>query len=77
MTEKEQIKKDLEDQLEEVKHRIQILDLTQDRLLKMRKIAQSGVGGGLTEEEVKKANKQIKDLQEQIRLLSAERTQLS
>lgn len=49
MTEKEDIKKTLEKQLEEVKQRIQILDLTEERLLEMRKIAQSRIDGELTD----------------------------
>ena len=52
MTEKEDIKKTLEKQLEEVKQRLQILDLTEERLLEMRKIAQSRIDGELTDEEI-------------------------
>ena len=59
MTEKEDIKKTLEKQLEEVKQRLQILDLTEERLLEMRKIAQSRIDGELTDEEIQQANSQL------------------
>ena len=59
MTEKEDIKRSLEKQLEEVKQRLQILDLTEERLLEMRKIAQSRIDGELTDEEIQQANSQL------------------
>ena len=77
MTEKDHLKRALQNQLEEVKQRLQILDLTEERLIEMRELAEKRVRGKLTAEEIQEANSRLKTLEQQIKLLSCERTLLS
>ncbi|SHI62303.1 hypothetical protein SAMN02745975_00267 [Geosporobacter subterraneus DSM 17957] len=77
MTYKDHIKKELEEQLERVKQRLQILDMIEEKLFQMRELAQRVVDEDLTDEEIQKINKQVKYLEEQVRLLDSESTQLS
>ena len=77
MTEQARVKKELEAQLEKVKHRLQILDMIEERLFQMRELAQKVVDEDLTEEELQKINQQVKYMEEQVRLLDSESTSLS
>jgi len=77
MLEKELIKKELEIQLEAVKQRQHILNLIEERLIKMRKLAGKIGEEDLTDKETYKINKDFKNLQQQIKLLNSENTQLS
>jgi hypothetical protein len=77
MTEQEQVKKQLQEQLEKVKQRLQILDLIEEKLFQMKELAQRVIDEDLTDEEIQEINKQVKNLGEQVKLLDSEATQLS
>lgn len=77
MRDKEYVKAELQERLGEVKQRLQILDLIQERLIKMQSLAQRGLKADLSSQEILEINQQLRVLQEEIRLLESERTQLS
>lgn len=77
MRDKEYVKAELQEQLGEVKQCLQILDLIQERLIKMQSLAQRGLKADLSSQEILEINQQLRVLQEEIRLLESERTQLS
>lgn len=68
--ETEELRKQLEEQLEYIKQRIQILDMLEERLHKMRGLAQTAVDNDLTPAEIEAVNYEIKILEDQINLLS-------
>ncbi|AKL93785.1 hypothetical protein CACET_c02690 [Clostridium aceticum] len=77
MTEKEQVKKQLQEELEKVKQRLQMLDMIEEKLFQMKELAQRVVDEDLTDEEIQEINKQVQTLGEQVKLLDSEATQLS
>ena len=77
MTGQEQVKKQLKEDLEKINMRLQTLDMIEDRLLKMKKLAQRVVDEDLTDKEIEEINKQVQDLGEQVKLLDSEPTKLS
>lgn len=77
MTDNDNIKKELEEQLEKVKKRLQILDMIDEKLLHMRKLAQRVVYEDLNNEEIHEINKKVQNLEEQVKLLDSESTRLS
>lgn len=77
MPEQEQVKKQLEEQLEKVRRRLQILDMIEEKLFQMKELAQRVIDEGLTDEEIQQFNKEVQNLGEQVKLLDSEATQLS
>jgi prefoldin subunit 5 len=77
MIDESDLSKQLEKELEEVKRRIQILNMIEERLFAMRELAQSVIDNDLHQVEIERINQQIKYLQEQVDLLNSETTQLS
>ncbi len=77
MTEQNQVKRQIEDQLKKVNFRLEILDMIEDKLLSMKKLAQRVVEEDLTEKEIGDINNQVQDLVEQVNLLDSEATELS
>ncbi len=77
MTEQELVKKQLEEQLEKVKQRLQMLDMIEEKLFQMKELAQRVIDEDLTDEEIQEINKQVQNLGEQVKLLDSEATQLS
>ncbi|WHH61512.1 hypothetical protein [Petroclostridium sp. X23] len=77
MKEQEHAKKELQEQLERVKQRLQILDMIEEKLLQMKGLAQWVANENVTDEEMQKIDKNVKDLEEQVRLLDSESTKLS
>ena len=77
MTEQNRARKKLIEQLKNVNFRLEILDMIEDKLLKMKRLAQRVVDEDLTEEEIGNINKQVQDLVEQVKLLDSEATELS
>lgn len=67
MTDKDQARKELEEHLERVKLRIQLLDMIEEKLLQMRELAQRVIDEDLTDEEIQKINNEVKDLEEQVK----------
>ena len=57
--------------------RLQILDMIENRLLKMRELAERVVGEDLREKEIHGINKQVQVLVAEVELLDSEPTELS
>lgn len=74
MTEQDQAKKQLREQLEKVNMRLQILDMIENKLLQMRELAQRVVEEDLTEKEIEEINKQVQELVAELELLDSEPT---
>ncbi len=70
-------KKELEDQLQEVKQRLEILDMIDGRLFEMKKLAQRVIDEELSEMEIEEINNQVKALGQEVILLDKDSTQLS
>lgn len=62
MTEQEQVKKQLEGQLEKVNHRLKVLDMIEEKLFRMKELSQKVIDEDLTEEEIQEINKEVQDL---------------
>ena len=77
MTKQDQAKKQLIDQLEKVKFRLEILDMIEEKLLKMKDLAQRVVDEDLSDKEISEINLEVKNLGDQVKLLDSEPTQLS
>ena len=77
MKEEDNTRKQIEEQLEMVNTRLQILDMIENKLLKMKKLAQRVVVEDLTEKEIKNINNQVQKLVKEVELLDRESTQLS
>lgn len=77
MTEKDQVRKQLQEQLDEVNKRLRVLDMMEEKLFQMKALAQKAIDENLADEETQEINKQVKDLEEQVRLLDSGPTQLS
>lgn len=77
MTEHDQARNQLIEQLKKVNFRLEILDMIEDKLLKMKILAQRVVDEDLTEGEIQEINKQVQELGQQVKLLDSEATELS
>ncbi len=77
MTGQEQARKQLEEDLEKVNARLQILDMIGEKLLEIKKLAQRVIDEDLNDKEIQEINKQVQGLEEQVKLLDCESTQLS
>ena len=77
MTEQDGAKKQLIEQLQKVNMRLQILDMIENKLLKMKELAQRVVEEDLTEKEIEDINKQVQELVTKVDLLDSEPTELS
>lgn len=77
MAEQDQVKKQLIEQLKKVNMRLQILDIIENKLLKMKNLAQRVVEEDLTEKEIEEINKQVQELVAEVDLLDSEPTKLS
>lgn len=77
MTEQGQVKKQLEDQLEKVKQRLQILDMIEEKLFQMKELAQRVIDEDLSDKEIEDINHEVQSLGQQVKLLDREATQLS
>lgn len=67
----------LEKALSQANDRLNRLDLIEERLLRMRALAQRVAREDLTDYEITIINKEVNDLKEQINLLDKETTSLS
>ena len=77
MTEQDQGRKKLIEQLGKVNMRLQILDMIENKLLKMRELAQRVVEEDLTEKEIQEINEKVQELVAEVELLDSEPTELS
>lgn len=72
MDEREELKEELEQELYWVKYRQKMLDIIDEKLLQMKKIAEKVKQGNLTKEELGTLNIKINDLVMQIKALDEE-----
>lgn len=76
-TDKEQVHKQLQEDLEKVNNRLHILDMIEERLLEMKKLFQKVAYEELMDKEIQEINKQVQNLEQQVKLLNSEATELS
>ena len=72
MNEKEELKKELEQELQLVQYRMKMLDIIEEKLLQMRQLAEKAKQGNLTPVEIEVLNFRLKDLEKQVRALDGE-----
>ena len=72
MDEREELKKELEAELQWVKYRIRMLDIIEEKLLQMRKMAEVAKEANLSVEKIEAINAEIHNLEEQVRGLDSE-----
>ena len=77
MTQQDGAKKQLIEQLKKVNMRLQILDMIENKLLKMKELGGRVVEEDLTEKEIEDINKQVQELVAEVDLLDSEPTELS
>ena len=77
MKDPEQLRKELEEQLELVKRRLQILDMIDERLYEMKRLAKKVIDEDLSRWEARKINKKVRKLEKEVKLLDRESTELS
>ena len=72
MNEKEELKKELEQELHLVKYRMKMLDIIEEKLLEMRQLAEKAKQENLTLAEIEELNSKLNNLAEQVRALDGE-----
>lgn len=72
MDEREELKEELKAELQWIKYRIRMLDIIEERLLKMREIIGKAKELNLNADTVEEMNMEINDLAQQIRALDGE-----
>ena len=73
----EDVRKQLEKQLEKVNRRLEILDMIEEKLLCMKVLTQRVIDEDLTDEEILEINMKVNNLGEQVSLLDMQVTELS
>ncbi|BCZ48606.1 hypothetical protein psyc5s11_46730 [Clostridium gelidum] len=72
MDEREELIQQLKAELQWVKYRTRMLDIIEEKLLKMRKMAEIAIEENLSSDETQAINSEIKDLEEQVKALDSE-----
>jgi hypothetical protein len=72
MEEKDELIRELEQELLWVKYRQRMLDIIENKLLEMRGLAEMAMEGKLGEEELQDLNVRINDLLDQVKALDGE-----
>ena len=72
MNEREELKQELEAELQWVKYRIRMLDIIEEKLLKMKKTAEAAKDLDLSVDQIELINTEINNLAEQARALDEE-----
>lgn len=72
MDEREELKQELQSELQWVKYRMRMLDIIEEKLVQMRNLAEVAKEGNLSVDEVKSINEKINNLAEQVRALDEE-----
>lgn len=72
MDEKEELKKELEQELEWVKYRTKMLDLIELKLMEMRELAERATDESLDDTERDVIQKRLKELESQVNGLDSE-----
>ena len=73
----EDVRKQLEKQLEKVNRRLEILDMIEEKLYHMKFLTQRVIDEDLTDEEILEINMKVNNLGEQVSLLDMQVTELS
>ena len=73
----EDVRKQLEKQLEKVNRRLEILDMIEEKLYHMKFLTQRVIDEDLTDEEILEINMKVNNLGEQVSLLDMQATELS
>ena len=77
MTEQDQIKKKLIEQLDKVKLSLQTLGMIERKLLNIKDLAERVLEEDLTDKEIQELNQQVQALVAEVDLLARQPTQLS
>lgn len=72
MYEREELKQELEEELQLLKYRMKMLDTMEEKLLQMKQLAERARQESLMPEEIEALNSKLKDLAIQIRALDGE-----
>lgn len=72
MDEKEELKQELEQELQWVKYRQKMLDIIEEKLLQMRYLVEQAKQGNLTAGELEELNARLNGLAAQVRALDSE-----
>ena len=72
MDDKEQLKQELQEELQWVKYRQKMLDIIEDKLLEMREIAEQAKQSYITSAQQKALNARINNLAAQVRAIDSE-----
>lgn len=72
MDEKEELVQQLKEELQWVKYRMRMLDIIEEKLMQMRKMAETAKESNLSREEIKAINFEIHNLEEQVKALDSE-----
>ena len=72
MNEKEELKKELEQELHLVQYRMKMLDIIEEKLMQMRQLAEKAKQENLTPVEIEALNSRLKDLEKQVIALDGE-----
>jgi len=72
MNEKEELKKELEQELQLVQYRMKMLDIIEEKLMQMRQLAEKAKQENLTPVEIEALNSRLKDLEKQVIALDGE-----
>lgn len=73
----EDVRKQLEKQLEKVNRRLEILDMIEEKLNHMKTLTQRVLEVQLSKEEILEINKEVNNLGDQVKLLDMEVTEIS
>ena len=72
MNEKEELKKELEQELQLVQYRMKMLDIIEEKLMQMRQLAEKAKQENLTPVEIEALNSRLNDLAKQVMALDGE-----
>ncbi len=72
MDEREELIQQLKAELQWIKYRMRMLDIIEEKLLKMRRMAETAKELNLSEEEINSLNIEIHNLEEQVKALDSE-----
>lgn len=72
MDEREELKQELKSELQWVKYRIRMLDIIEEKLVKMKRLEEQSKQDNLTVGEIETLNSRLKDLEKQVIALDGE-----
>lgn len=72
MNEREELEKKLKEELQWVKYRQRMLDVIEEKLTKMKNIAEQAREKNLTESELRELNAKLNNLSEQVKAIDSE-----